>query len=106
MSDIKDTLASRGPTHGNFMDNAEISRRLKRVLKDAGASLEPYQEEALGMICHKIARIVTGDPKFIDSWRDIAGYAQLVVNLLEKDPSAVDVKVERFNPCPLKQAIR
>jgi hypothetical protein len=39
------------------------------------------------MISNKIARIVEGDPAYIDSWHDISGYSQLVVNWLEsKDP--------------------
>lgn len=35
------------------------------------------------MICHKLARIVNGDPGYSDSWRDIAGYAMLVSNRLD-----------------------
>ena len=35
------------------------------------------------IILNKLARIL-GDPKHLDSWRDIAGYATLVVNYLEK----------------------
>ena len=35
------------------------------------------------MICHKIGRILNGDPDYGDSWRDIAGYALLVADRLE-----------------------
>jgi len=35
------------------------------------------------MICHKIGRIVNGDPNYYDSWADIAGYAKLVSDRLE-----------------------
>ena len=38
------------------------------------------------IILNKLARIL-GDPKHIDSWRDIAGYATLVVDYLEKEKS-------------------
>ena len=41
--------------------------------------------EALDLICNKLGRIANGDPTYDDSWRDIAGYAQLVVNELEVD---------------------
>jgi hypothetical protein len=41
------------------------------------------QREACEMIAHKLGRIVNGDPNYADSWVDIAGYAQLVVNELE-----------------------
>lgn len=36
------------------------------------------------MIAHKLARIMNGDPNYIDNWTDIAGYAQLVVDILEQ----------------------
>jgi predicted acylesterase/phospholipase RssA len=37
-----------------------------------------------GIILNKLVRIL-GDPKHLDSWRDIAGYATLVVEYLEKE---------------------
>jgi len=40
------------------------------------------QQEALDMICHKIGRILNGDPDYADNWHDIAGYAQLVADRL------------------------
>ena len=45
--------------------------------------LDSDQQEALDMICHKIGRIINGDPDYADSWVDIAGYAQLVANRLQ-----------------------
>ena len=36
------------------------------------------------MILHKIARIGCGNAQFIDHWRDIVGYATLVINELEE----------------------
>ena len=41
--------------------------------------------EALDMIQHKIARILNGDPNYIDSWTDIIGYARLVEKRLTSD---------------------
>ena len=38
--------------------------------------------EALDMIFHKIGRIGNGDPFYDDSWIDICGYSQLVVDEL------------------------
>ena len=38
--------------------------------------------ESLTLICHKLARIANGDPFYDDSWKDIAGYSQLVVDIL------------------------
>ena len=84
MSDIESTLAERGARYGEFHTHAEISQSLKKIVLAERKLLEPYQREALEMICHKLARIVNGDPNYADSWLDIAGYAQLVVQELEK----------------------
>lgn len=46
--------------------------------------MRDYQREAIEMICHKLARIVNGDPYYADSWTDIAGYAKLVADRLER----------------------
>lgn len=42
------------------------------------------QKEALETIATKIARILNGDPDYIDNWVDIAGYAMLVVERLKE----------------------
>jgi hypothetical protein len=83
---IDKTLTERGKRYGAFRDHAEISQSLKEVLIAAidkrDTDLAPDQCEALDMICHKIARIINGDPDYADSWHDIAGYAQLVADRL------------------------
>lgn len=90
---IQDTLNERGKRYGEFPDHAYLSQQLKGLLYKAhGANpkrvMEPFHWEALDMICHKIARIINGDPNYDDSWRDIAGYAQLVVNELNREVPA------------------
>lgn len=40
--------------------------------------LDDSMKTSLFMICNKMARIVNGDPNYIDNWHDIAGYATLV----------------------------
>jgi hypothetical protein len=50
-----------------------------------GCDLAQDQREALEMIAHKIARILNGDPNYSDNWIDVAGYATLVANRLEKE---------------------
>jgi len=84
MNDIRDTLEERGTRYGAFCDHAEISQELKDVMHDTlnWESLRPDQKEALEMIQHKIARILNGDPDYIDSWTDIAGYSTLVADRL------------------------
>ena len=80
---ITEILEERGKRYGKFKDHAEISQRLKYVVRDRRDVLLDDQREALEMICHKIARILNGDPNYADSWIDIAGYAQLVADRLQ-----------------------
>ena len=80
-------LAERKTTHGNYDDDARCSMRLIDVIGTEedrrDGSLTAMQRHALHMICHKIARIVTGKADFKDHWDDIAGYATLVANRCE-----------------------
>jgi hypothetical protein len=90
MPDIAATLAERGTRYGAFPDHARITMRLKTVIHEETCKrgvigfLADDQQEALDMICHKIGRILNGDPNYADSWVDIAGYAKLVADRLEK----------------------
>ena len=80
---IQKTLKERQKTHGNFKTHAEISQKLKAVLWEHGyQELEADQIEALEMICHKIARILNGNPNHKDHWHDIAGYSTLIADRL------------------------
>ena len=80
---IAATLAERRQRYGEFKTHARITQDLKRVIAEWTAGpLAPDQQEALEMICHKIGRILNGDPDYADSWHDIAGYAQLVADRL------------------------
>ena len=80
-------LTERGGRYGKFTGQAQIAQHLKRVVReyvaDRQCMLANDQAEALDMICHKIARIINGDPFYHDSWADIAGYAKLVADRLE-----------------------
>jgi hypothetical protein len=80
------TLQERGNRYGIFLEHAIVTMRLKQVISQElevrKKSLDADQQEALDMICHKIGRIVNGDPDYADSWHDIAGYAQLVADRL------------------------
>jgi hypothetical protein len=89
MNDIQATLDERETRYGEFIGLAEITMELKNVISlymiQCNKKLEYDQQEALDMICHKIGRIINGDPDYADSWHDIAGYAQLVANRLNSD---------------------
>lgn len=84
-------LEERGRSYGPFEDNADVSQRLKRVIQQRHtAMLTDVQKEAIELICLKISRIVTGDSKYKDNWADIAGYAQLVVNDIERNERIIE----------------
>jgi hypothetical protein len=68
----------RQSTHGDFELFSEVSQTLKGTVHGRDANLSDMQVEALEMICHKMARILTGDPGHKDHWADIAGYATRV----------------------------
>lgn len=86
-TDITNTLEERGSRYGKFKDHAEVTQKLKFIIRIHMGSrydrLECDQIEAIEMICHKLGRIVNGDPNYADSWVDIAGYAKLVADRLE-----------------------
>ena len=76
-SNVEQTLSDRESTYGSFKDVAVTTRNLMNCI-DVD-SMNAVQQEALHMICSKLARIANGDPNHVDSWHDIAGYASLVV---------------------------
>lgn len=81
---VEDTLKERAATHGSYVEHSKMSQTLKETLRGARMydSLSDMQKEALDMICHKISRIVCGNPNHVDHWHDIAGYATLVEQIL------------------------
>ncbi len=83
---VDSTLTERGSRYGEFTDVSDTAPAIKDIMKGGKNSggLSSYQIEALDMIASKIARIVNGDPDYIDNWHDIAGYARLVEIELEK----------------------
>lgn len=90
ITNVDEVLRERGSRYGAFKGHAEVTQMLKAVintgLSKRNKTLAPDQQEALDMICHKIGRIVNGDPEYVDNFRDIAGYAQLVSDrMLESD---------------------
>lgn len=82
--DVDDTVTARGERYGLFADGAVIMQDLKAVMRATPGweRLTPSQREALEMIQHKIGRVLNGDPTYDDNWRDIAGYATIILNEL------------------------
>ena len=83
---IFETLTTREQTYGSFKDNAALTQHMKSIIRSHinWYKLQPYEQEALEMIMHKISRILNADPgqkpRYTDSWHDIAGYATLAEN--------------------------
>ena len=78
---IEEVLNQRQTTYGSFTKNAEVSQMMKYFMTQGTnyKQMPMAHREALEMIVHKIARIVNGDPNYIDNWIDICGYSQLVI---------------------------
>lgn len=83
---IDTILKERQKTHGSFKDNAYAAQEMKCTLKiSPNWHKLPYiMMESLEFIVSKIARILSGNFKDPDHWRDIAGYATLVADELDK----------------------
>jgi hypothetical protein len=81
---IQDTLAERGSRYGKFIDHATICQNLKDVVYVAPnyGRLAADQKQAIDVIFDKIARVLNGDPNYVDNWHDIQGYAKLVEDRL------------------------
>jgi hypothetical protein len=84
---VDDMLTERGKRYGKFVDHARVTQDLKIAVRAflavQGKRLADDQQEAIDMIFHKVGRVVCGDPNYVDSWADIAGYATLIVRRLE-----------------------
>ena len=74
-------LEERQKTYGDF---EKLAARKRLIRQAVGNMPTAAMTEALSQICTKLARI-SHTPKHVDSWRDIAGYATLIVNILEKE---------------------
>lgn len=85
---LTEMLAQRGTQYGNFLSHAVVTQAIKTACSNhanqQGVTLDADMCEAIDMIAHKLGRIVNGNPRHVDSWTDIAGYAQLVADRLEE----------------------
>ncbi len=76
------SVPNRDHQHGGMEAVGEISQYIKLAMRDGRnwESLTAGEQEALDMIAHKIARILSGaDPHDHQHWEDVAGYAQAVM---------------------------
>ncbi len=85
---IEHTLQERKETHGEFKDVAYTSQLLKNVIKNTGKNYEELSHsktEAIENILQKLSRLVNGDSNHIDSWHDICGYSQLIIEEIQDE---------------------
>ncbi|MDN7554640.1 hypothetical protein QZM46_25345 [Burkholderia vietnamiensis] len=84
MPEITETLAERGARYGVFAEHADIAQALQDAMRATGgwSKLAADQKQALTVIADKIARMLNGDPDYVDNWHDIIGYAKLVEDRL------------------------
>tara|TARA_R110000868_G_scaffold103843_2_gene285753 strand:- start:1149 stop:1697 length:549 start_codon:yes stop_codon:yes gene_type:complete len=73
-------VPNRDRQHGGLEAVGIASQRIKSSMRDSSnwesLALHPAGKEALDMIAHKIARVLSGsDPHDFQHWEDIAGYA-------------------------------
>lgn len=86
MTTIAQILEQRKSQHGDLLTQSTVSQGLKDAMRSTQKwdDLKADQKECLEMIVHKIARILAGDPNFVDHWDDISGYSILVANRLKE----------------------
>jgi len=85
MTTVNDTINERASTHGDYKEQAAFAQHFKRMVREGRnwERLDFYQAQSLEAFCDKISRVLCGNFNEIDHWRDVAGYAQLVVRELE-----------------------
>ena len=86
-TNVNEMLAGRQARYGSFGGHAKIAQGLKAVMHERSGwdRLKPDQREALEMVQHKIARMLNGDPKYLDNIVDVVGYSTLIKNVMEQD---------------------
>jgi len=95
---IEEILNEREEQYGNFLNRSKISQDFKALIHNGESYrlLKADQKEALEMIATKMGRIVNGDPDYLDSWLDIQGYCQLVIDRVRKDKIDLDNAIDMY----------
>ena len=81
MSITDQILSEREQTHGLFREVAGYSQAIKNIMRTSRNwdRLDVTQAQVLEVVADKMARILCGDPSFLDHWQDGAGYFELAV---------------------------
>ena len=88
---IENLLEQRSSVHGDAEQQFKIAQALKLLFRRymGEAKFDNLEnatviEEALDMIAVKMSRIFSGIADFDDHWKDIAGYATIISNFIDK----------------------
>lgn len=81
----KDLISERAKTHGSYRGQAAFAQALKELYRRQPNwdNLDGDQKESLELDATKTARILWGDPNFVDHWKDKSGYAELIAGRLK-----------------------
>ena len=87
MTNTDEILNEREGQYGDYWEQASFAQSLKSLMRTTpNYELLPYpMRESLEMECTKISRILHGDFNKADTWKDMSGYAELVVKELESE---------------------
>lgn len=79
-------IKARARTHGEFRAAAAVAENIQGAMQRSPNwhKLSTAQRIALAEDAVKTARILCGDPSFVDHWNDKAGYAQLIADELSE----------------------
>jgi len=77
-------ISDRAKTHGDFQRNTVTAQGLKALIRSTPnwGNMPPAFQEALDMVCSKMARILHGDAEAVEHWEDMEGYPHLIVRML------------------------
>jgi len=99
-SNLDETLRDRGNKYGSFRGNASTTQGMYAIALtgENTRALTSCHKEAIHMILHKISRIMNGDPDHVDSWLDIAGYAQIMIKEIEIRAKPKRIDTSKIGP--------
>lgn len=88
---IEETRAERSAVYGDYYSQAAVTQNIIDAMRASinWRDMAADQRDALCQIASKMARIVNGDPDYLDNWHDIQGYAQCVEFRLTKQNNRI-----------------
>lgn len=106
---IDTILSERGKRYGHFRDHARLAVKLRSNVREfvnfeeyprphggGFTKQQPFHllradaQQSIDTILDKIARILNGDPNYLDNWDDIQGYAKLISDRIRSEAAFLD----------------